>query len=120
MLKTLYPKLIHVTCFAHGFHRIAEEIRDEFSEVDAFISNMKKAFLKCPQRIQIFREVAPNLPIAPAPVLTRWGTWLQAVEYYVANFSQIKRVRIKYCVRYSQLKNANSNLIHISVYFTGY
>lgn len=98
MLKKLYPRLMHVTCFAHGFHRIAESIRDNFDEVDAFIANMKKAFLKCPQRTATFREVAPNLPTVPAPVLTRWGTWLQAVEYYVENFNEIKRVSIKSCV----------------------
>jgi len=33
-IKALYSKMIHVTCLAHGMHRIAEEIRCHFPKVD--------------------------------------------------------------------------------------
>lgn len=36
-LKVFYSKTIHVTCGAHGLHRIAEQVRDHFSTV--FILN---------------------------------------------------------------------------------
>lgn len=34
----------------------------------------------------------PDVPLPPEPVVTRWGTWLEAVEYYNCYFSDIKAV----------------------------
>lgn len=45
-LKILYPRMIHITCLAHGLHRIAEFIRSEFNDVNELISNIKKIFRK--------------------------------------------------------------------------
>lgn len=45
LLKTFYPNLTHVTCLAHGLHRVSETIRNEFPLVNSFISNTKKMFL---------------------------------------------------------------------------
>jgi hypothetical protein len=28
----------------------------------------------------------PGIPLPPQPVLTRWGTWLDAAMYYADNF----------------------------------
>ncbi|KRX32810.1 hypothetical protein T06_1542, partial [Trichinella sp. T6] len=47
-LKVLFPNMLHLTCLAHGLHRIAEHIRCLFPDVDRLISNMKKVFLKAP------------------------------------------------------------------------
>lgn len=91
-LKVLFPKIIHLTCSAHAFHRIAETVRVSFPKVDQLISNGKKIFLKAPSRIQIMKEMYPEIPLPPRPVLTRWGTWLEAVEYYVKHFEAIKNV----------------------------
>jgi hypothetical protein len=44
-LKMLYPKMVHLTCLAHALHRVAEEIRHSYTEVDKLISNVKKMFL---------------------------------------------------------------------------
>jgi hypothetical protein len=41
-LKILYPKMVHLTCLAHALHRVAEEIRHSYTEVDKLISNVKK------------------------------------------------------------------------------
>ncbi|XP_050521506.1 uncharacterized protein LOC126894485 [Daktulosphaira vitifoliae] len=91
-LNVFYPKLIHVTCLAHAFHRVAETIRSEFPEVDFLISTIKKLFLKAPSRVHIFKENYPQTPLPPKPVITRWGTWLQAAAYYCDNFSVIEDV----------------------------
>jgi len=40
-LKVFYPKLIHVTCMAHGLYRVAEAIREKYQNVDRLISNTK-------------------------------------------------------------------------------
>jgi len=82
----------HVTCLAHSLHRVAEEIRKQFPEIDAFISNVKKIFLKCPSRVLKFKEMAPGIPMPPQPILTRWGTWLSAAIYYCENYQLIKSV----------------------------
>ena len=47
-LQVLYSKMVHITCLAHGLHRVAEQIRMNFSEINSLISNIKKSFLKAP------------------------------------------------------------------------
>lgn len=44
ILMPLFPNMIHVTCLAHGLHRIAEEVRSNFEEIDGLISNIKKVY----------------------------------------------------------------------------
>lgn len=59
-LHVFYPKLIHVTCLAHAFHRVAETIRSEFSEVDFLISTVKKMFLKHPVAYIYLKKITPK------------------------------------------------------------
>jgi len=74
VLQLLYPKMIHVTCLAHALHRVAEEVRGSYPEVDKLIANGKKISTKSPLRVQKFKEEAPTLPFPPQPIVTRWGT----------------------------------------------
>lgn len=37
-LNIFYPKLIHLTCLAHGFHCVAETIGAEYPIIDSFIA----------------------------------------------------------------------------------
>jgi Protein of unknown function (DUF 659) len=87
-LKFFYENLIHCTCIAHGLNRIAETIRLEFSLVNKLIKNGKKIFVKAPLRVQLFKEKLPNVSLPPEPVLTRWGTWIDAAIYYANNFEK--------------------------------
>lgn len=73
-------------------HRVAEEIRIHFPNADELINNVKKVFLKAPSRVQIFKTMAPDVPLPPRPVLTRWGTWLNASMYYCDHFELIKEI----------------------------
>lgn len=91
-LQVFYPNLIHVTCFAHGVHRLAEEVRCMFGNVNNLISSTKKVFLKSPARIKAYKEKLPSVPLPPEPVVTRWGTWLEAVVFYNQHFDAIKGV----------------------------
>lgn len=91
-LKILYPKLLHVTCLAHGLHRVCESIRSSYKTVDAFIANVKKVFLKSPYRKKLFREINPTIPLPPQPVTTRWGTWINAACYYEDHFESVVNV----------------------------
>ncbi|CAI6372751.1 unnamed protein product [Macrosiphum euphorbiae] len=69
----------------------------------------------------------PNLNLPPEPIITRWGTWLNAVKYYCENFEKIKDVvstldstsavsiqKAKHLLNIDDIKN---NLINISVNF---
>lgn len=60
-LQVFYPNLIHVTCFAHGVHRLAEEVRSTYGSVNKLISSTKKVFLKAPARNKAYREKLPLL-----------------------------------------------------------
>uniref|UniRef100_A0A2S2NDW7 DUF659 domain-containing protein n=1 Tax=Schizaphis graminum TaxID=13262 RepID=A0A2S2NDW7_SCHGA len=91
-IQALYSKMVHVTCIVHGFHRVAEEIRSYFNTVDQLISSVKKVFLKAPFRTRIFKTEAPDTPMPPKPILTRWGTWLEAANYYCEYYEVIKNI----------------------------
>jgi hypothetical protein len=92
ILKSVLPKMKHVTCIAHALHRVAEKIRCQYPDVDTLIANLKKVFLKSPSRVKLLKDLYPNLPLPPQPVITRWGTWLAAVTYYVKHFNEINTV----------------------------
>ena len=91
-LATVLSKAVHVTCLAHGLHQIAETVRLHHARVDQLIASVKKVFMKAPSRRVLFREMHPDLPMPPEPIITRWGTWLQAIIYYANNFDAIRKV----------------------------
>ena len=45
-LKSLYPKLFHMTCVAHLFHNCAMKIKSHFKDVDQLIANIKAVTIK--------------------------------------------------------------------------
>lgn len=92
ILSQKYTKMIHFTCAAHALNRVAEKIRESFPLVNTFISNVKKVFIKAPTRRDVFKEALPDIPLPSEPVITRWGTWLEAVAYYDKHFDGIKNV----------------------------
>lgn len=92
LLKELYPNILHITCIAHALHNLCEEIREFFDDVNEFIGKTKQLFVKCPSRTKLFKDIAPDIPLPPAPIITRWGTWLDAVHYYQENFDKVQEV----------------------------
>lgn len=91
VLKVFHPKMVHITCIAHGFHRLYEEIRSKFPLVNSLISNTK-VFLKAPSRVATFKVAHPELPLPPQPLLTYWGIWLTAAIYYVDNIGAVREI----------------------------
>lgn len=91
-LKIFYPNLKHITCVVHGLHRVAEEVRANFPNVNRLISSVKKVFLKAPLRVESYRRELGNVPLPPESILTRWGTWIEAAEFYAIHFKNIKQV----------------------------
>ena len=45
-LKSLYPKLFHITCVAHLLHNCAIKIKSHFEDVDQLIAIVKAATIK--------------------------------------------------------------------------
>lgn len=91
-LQVLYSKMLHVTCLAHALHRVAEEVRACNKNIDSLIANTKRVFAKAPTRINVFKEKLPNVPLPPKPILTRWGRWIEAAQYYAKHFEAVQDV----------------------------
>lgn len=49
-------------------------------------------FLKAPSRTILFKTEAPGMPLLPEPILTRWGTWINAASYNCQHFKEIHGV----------------------------
>lgn len=109
-IQVFYPKIIHFTCLAHGLHRVAEAIRAKYNDVNTLISNGKSAFLKAPSRVVQLKEMYPDLALPPSPVITRWGTWIEAALYYAENYEKIKTLVEKIGVGDSAALKALSSL----------
>ncbi|CAI6344410.1 unnamed protein product [Macrosiphum euphorbiae] len=128
-LAVFYPNLIHVTCVAHMFNRIAERVREMYPDVNKLISNIKKVFLKSPYHVQVYKEILPDTPLPPEPVLTRWGTWLEAAIFNCDNFPGLKKVieelsgqnspsqSILKCKTVFDLETVENDLIFIKTHF---
>ncbi|KAJ4438848.1 hypothetical protein ANN_14801 [Periplaneta americana] len=43
-------------------------------------------------RVLLFQTIAPGIPLPPQPILTRWKTWLDAVNYYAEYYGKIMEV----------------------------
>lgn len=127
-MKIFYENLVHCTCLAHGLNRIAETIRLQFPLINDLIRNGKKIFLKAPLRVQLFKEELPDVPLPPEPVLTRWGSWLDAAIYYANNFESFKHVvfqfpesvgmSVKDCQTVLKNKELENNLTFIKAHYS--
>ena len=77
-LKSLYPKLFHVTCEAHLLHICAMKIKSHFEDVDQLIAKVKAITIKNKTRPAKFSAIG----YPPQPVPARWESWLNAALYY--------------------------------------
>ena len=85
-LKSLYPKLFHVTCVAHVLHNCAMKIKSHFENVDQLIAKVKAVTIKNKTRQAKFSAIG----YPPQPVPTRWESWLNAALYYAKNLPEVK------------------------------
>ena len=82
------PNLVNNTCLARGLNRLAEFVRSKHPTTDHFIGQMKKFFKHSSSRKRDYENFAGR-PMYPTPIVTRWGTWLEAVFYYCSNFERV-------------------------------
>ena len=88
VLEVMYPKMIFTTCFVHLLHNCAMKVRAAFPEVDKLIASMRMATLKSSKRCELFKDI----PLPPDVIITRWGSWLDAADYYSKNFIAVKEI----------------------------
>lgn len=79
---------------AHGLHRVSEQVRLYYPDIDRLVSNIKKVFSKAPSRVSKFREILPDVRLPPQPIITRWGTWLDAVVYLATYIEHLEIILI--------------------------
>lgn len=89
-LKLLYTSMRHVTCLAHALHVTCAEIRDEFNLVNCLIGCMKIILGGSPERKQLFKSITKIERLPPKANAVRWGTWVDAANFYSRNFIKIK------------------------------
>ena len=87
-LKILFPNIIHITCVLHLLHNCALKIKSSYPSIDNLISSIKAATVKNKSR----RDKFAHIGYTPTPVVTRWGTWLEAVNYYYTNFQEVVEI----------------------------
>ena len=77
---------------------------------------------KAPYRKQNFKLMKPNVPLPPKPISTKWGTWLDAAEYYCDHLEDIREVMEEFnenhseALRQSKELTSNENLIYDSAF----
>lgn len=91
----IFPNVQHVTCLAHALSLVAEQIRLKYALVNKYLADSKAFLLKSNKRKYDFK-LRTGLPLPPVPVITRWGTWLDAADYHLRNFSLIKEFILTY------------------------
>lgn len=77
-----YQKILHVLCMAHAMHNVIGTIRKCYNDVDDVIMGIKDLFSNSHTRVSTFKQIAPGTKLPPAPVVTRFGKWLEASAYY--------------------------------------
>lgn len=87
-LKVLYPQLFHVTCISHLVHNCALKVKTKYDKVDELIARVKAVTVKNRTRLSRF----DNIGRPPCPVVTRWGSWLNAALYYADNLPTVKEI----------------------------
>ena len=87
-LKSLYPKLFHVTCVAHALHNCATKIKSHFEDVDQLIAKVTAVTIKNKTRLAKFFAIG----YPPQPVPTKWARWLNAALCYAKNLPEVKAI----------------------------
>lgn len=87
-MKLIFTNLHHVSCLVHCLHRVCEKVREDHDLISQFIGKVKRALSYSSSLRSKFKSELGSLP--PQTIITRWGTFLDATEYYLKNFDAVK------------------------------
>jgi hypothetical protein len=88
ILKVFYPNLIGITCLSHLLHNICLKIKTHYKKVDNLIAYTKALVQKNTTRKALFNGIGQP----PTPIVTRWGSWLNAALYYIEHYEEVKEI----------------------------
>ena len=88
LLVQFFPRMQHVFCTAHIVHNAIGKLVKDYRNVKNFISTLKATVVKTTSRKNLFFEIGQPLE----HILTRWGSWLKAVKYYIRNIVEVTRI----------------------------
>ena len=77
-----------VLCVTHLLHNCGIKVKSHGEDVDQLIEKVKLATVKNKIRQAQFATIGCRLQ----PVVTRWGSWLNATLYYAENLSTVKAI----------------------------
>ncbi|KAJ4442753.1 hypothetical protein ANN_04344 [Periplaneta americana] len=117
-LAVSYPKMIHVTCIAHRLHRVCEEIRTLYPNVDKLISNAEKVFIKSPRKIDIQEYKSQHTAAthtgthgdARIPIMSHLGFYPHPQPVFSSRTIRVKRM--KYVSDFRTNHNGVSVMVH--------
>ncbi|XP_064483592.1 uncharacterized protein LOC135396511 [Ornithodoros turicata] len=112
-IQPLCSNAVHVTCVAHGVNLIGATMYKSFPLVDKYVGDMKKAFRLSSGKRALFKahlqECGVENPRAPpAPVKTRWNSWIEAVELHSEYFEHYPSLLEKVQERYGDAAGVDS------------
>ena len=87
-IRISIPNVIHVQCLAHLIHNCAMKIRGYYKDIDNLIAYVKALTIKNKTITALFQHITSP----PSVILTRWSSWLRAVNYYCDNLPEIIRI----------------------------
>jgi len=97
-LKLFYINMIHIICTADMLNKLKKKLK----------------------------YILPSVPLAPAPLLTRWGTWLVAAFFILNHFDGLKvleklenhsAIRIEKCTDLFAQVLVQNNLIFLKLHY---
>ncbi|KAJ4430101.1 hypothetical protein ANN_22311 [Periplaneta americana] len=68
---------------------LCEDGNESTSSLKAICNADKNSIKHTTMSVLLLQTIAPGIPLPPQPVLTRWGTWLNSVNYYAEHYSKI-------------------------------
>ena len=91
VIKSVGGNAVHITCVAHSLNLVGEILRKMSPDVDKFVANMKTVFRLSGRKRRVYMETltkagVENPTYPPAPIMTRWYSWLLAVTHHSKYF----------------------------------
>ncbi len=85
-LQKEYPSMLFLTCICHGLHNLCATILSLFPNAMKFVTAMNNLLYRSTARMSSFLTLL-NIKKKPVKAVeTRWGTGLDACDYWCSNF----------------------------------